>query len=350
MILEAVALSLAAVVLVGLAGLAIVSAVARRSLPAAVVVAPLVVIVAVAASVVVSANAMFINEHDRQVVLVVLLTALPVALGLGWVLATMVRRREARTAAERAERRVEAERESSRRELVSWLSHDLRTPLAGIRAMAEALDDGHAPAGRDYPRRIIGEVDRLANMVGDLLALSRLSSGQAAPDRSRVDLADLTSDSVAALSALARSRSVTIAPARTPGEPVVVEVDAQEVSRAVHNLLDNAIAHTAPGGRVLVDVGLTGRPEGTGRPADAAAPGSAYLAVRDACGGIPAQDLDRIFDPGWRGTQARSPGHGEGAGLGLPIARGIARAHQGDLSVRNVDGGCEFVLTVPLDR
>jgi signal transduction histidine kinase len=76
--------------------------------------------------------------------------------------------------------------------------------------------------------------------------------------------------------------------------------------------------------------------------------GAAEVSVRDECGGIPAADLDRVFDLAYRGDTARSPGDDEGAGLGLAIARGFVEAHRGDIAVRNEPGGCRFIVTLPL--
>lgn len=333
MILQAVGLSLLAALLLGGVGLVVVTVLARRSLPGAVLVAPLFVIVAVAASVLVTANAMFINEQDRQVVLAVLATVIPVGLVLGGVLATRVRRQEAREALERSQWDLEREREATRRELVAWLSHDLRTPLAGIHAMAEAIGDGHAPDDGSYAGRIVQEADRLAEMLTDLLAMSRLSSASVHLDKRPTDLGDLASDAVASLTAIADQRTVAIMPESEGADRVVAMMDARDVSRALRNLLDNAVSHTPARGSVVVGVGAGG--------------GLARVTVRDGCGGIAPADLERVFDPGWRGTAARSPVAGGGAGLGLPIARGIARAHGGEVSVRNVPGGCEFQLTLP---
>ena len=109
----------------------------------------------------------------------------------------------------------------------------------------------------------------------------------------------------------------------------------------MRNLLDNAIRHTPPGGTVEVVVDT----DRTDVGADVA-----ELSVRDQCGGIPADDLDRVFDLAYRGDAARTPAPGTsgGAGLGLAIARGLAEAHAGDIAVRNETGGCRFTVRLPL--
>jgi signal transduction histidine kinase len=115
---------------------------------------------------------------------------------------------------------------------------------------------------------------------------------------------------------------------------VPVFVDPAEVSRALRNLVGNAIRHTPPDGAVEVRGGQ-----------DA---GMAIVSVSDSCGGIPAHHLPRVFDVAFRGAEARTPGAGEGAGLGLSIARGIVEAHAGEIGVRNTGPGCQFMIRLPL--
>jgi signal transduction histidine kinase len=332
MIPEAALLAASAALVVSLVGALVVRWTAKRSLAAAAVVAPVVVILGVAAGVVVTTRAMFINEHDQAVVLAVIAVSLPIAAVFGWLIARGVQRLMRQAAAEAAERDRDRQVEASRRELVAWVSHDLRTPLAGIRAMAEALEDGHAPTDGSYPGRIRAEADRMSDMVAGLLALSRLQSGTLTLDRMPVDLNDLVSDAVASGRVLAAGRGVTVTGSATP--PVTASVDSRELSRAIANLVTNAVAHTDAGG--MVEISLAARD------------GTARIGVVDECGGIPPAQLERLFEPGWRGTAARTPAAGVGAGLGLAVARGIARAHGGDVTVENVGRGCRFDLTVPL--
>jgi signal transduction histidine kinase len=247
-----------------------------------------------------------------------------------------VRRELRATAADLATTR-ERERalESSRRELVSWVSHDLRTPLAGLRAMAEALEDGVVENPELYYKQIGASVDRLNQMVEDLFDLSRIQAGAASRDTERIALTDLTSDCISALEPLAAVRDV-----RLLGEvrmPVTVRGNGRELNRAVTNLLANAIRHTADHGRV--DVRVDARPSG-----------SVEVAVRDECGGIAPEHLARVFDVGFRAEAARTPSDDPapaGAGWGLAITRGIVEAHGGTVSVRNVPGGCEFTVRLP---
>ncbi|MFF0309056.1 sensor histidine kinase [Streptosporangium sp. NPDC004379] len=226
--------------------------------------------------------------------------------------------------------------ESARRELVAWVSHDLRTPLAGMRAMAEALEDGVAGDPETvarYHRQIRLEVDRLSEMVGDLFELSRIHAGALRLSRSPVGLGDLVADALAGAEPLARAGNVRLA--GEAGEVVPVVADAGELSRALRNLVVNAIRHTPADGTVLVRAAVEGE--------------VACLSVADGCGGIPDEDLPRVFDVAFRGEAARTPGaDGAGAGLGLAIARGIVEAHQGTIGVVNTGPGCRFEIRLPL--
>jgi signal transduction histidine kinase len=225
--------------------------------------------------------------------------------------------------------------EVSRRELVAWVSHDLRTPLAGLRAMAEALEDGVVADGRTvsrYHAQIRAETDRLALMIDDLFELSRIHAGALRLSRQVVSLGDVIGDALTSAEPLARAKGVLLRGSADPGLPVWVDTAA--VGRALLNLVANAIRHTPVGGAVEV---LADRE-----------PGAAAVSVSDSCGGIPAEHLPRVFDVGFRGETARTPATGEGAGLGLSIARGIIQAHRGQIGVRNAGNGCQFVIRLPL--
>ncbi|WP_030920922.1 sensor histidine kinase [Streptosporangium amethystogenes] len=226
--------------------------------------------------------------------------------------------------------------ESARRELVAWVSHDLRTPLAGMRAMAEALEDGvvvdPGTVGR-YHRQIRLEVDRLSGMVDDLFELSKIHAGALRLSRNRIGLGDLVADALAGVEQLARAKGVRLAGEVTPVIPV--QADAAELSRALRNLVVNAIRHTPGDGTVLVRASVEGQ--------------IACLSVADCCGGIPADDLPRVFDVAFRGEAARTPSaDGAGAGLGLAITRGIVEAHEGVIGVVNSGPGCRFEIRLPI--
>jgi signal transduction histidine kinase len=227
--------------------------------------------------------------------------------------------------------------ESSRRELVAWVSHDLRTPLAGLRAMAEALEDQVVINPREvsqYHTQIRREVERLTLMIDDLFELSRIHAGALRLSRRMVGLEDLVAEVVASAEPVARAKRVRLTGAAVRNMPVFI--DSAEMGRALRNLVTNAIRHTPSDG--LVDVLAEVRS------------GMACVSVSDACGGIPPADLPRVFDVAFRGESARTPGPQEGAGLGLSIARGIVEAHSGQIAVRNTGPGCQFLIRLPLAR
>jgi signal transduction histidine kinase len=227
--------------------------------------------------------------------------------------------------------------EASRRELVAWVSHDLRTPLAGLRAMAEALEDQVVINPREvsqYHTQIRREVERLTLMIDDLFELSRIHAGALRLSRRMVGLEDVVAEVVASAEPVARAKRVRLTGAAVRNMPVFI--DSAEMGRALRNLVTNAIRHTPSDG--VVDVLAEVRS------------GMACVSVSDACGGIPPGDLPRVFDVAFRGESARTPGPQEGAGLGLSIARGIVEAHSGQIAVRNTGPGCQFLIRLPLVR
>jgi signal transduction histidine kinase len=305
--------------------------VALRRVRSPVVVA-LIPVVAIALGLLAAAQAMFVSSHDLSALVVVVAGALTAGL-LGALALADELERSRRQVAVMAERERALER--SRRELVAWVSHDLRTPIAGIRAMVEALDDRvvDEPAEiRRYHLQLVTEADRLARLVDDLFELSRIQADALALDVEQVALDELVSDAVASAAAVARAKGVGIGGGTVSGGPDV-SGSAPELTRVVGNLLDNAIRHTPPGGTVEVEVRDAG--------------GWAEVSVRDGCGGIPADDLDRVFDLAYRGDAARTPADSGGAGLGLAIARGLVEAHRGDIAVCNEPGGCRFTVRLP---
>jgi signal transduction histidine kinase len=233
-------------------------------------------------------------------------------------------------------RRHERAIEESRRELIAWVSHDLRTPLAGIRAMAEALEDNVVSTNEDrslYHRRIRVEVDRLARMVDDLFELSRIHAGALQLSLRQLALSDVVREAVATASPVATAKGITLRSAGLEAEGPLVDVDPYALTRVVGNLLGNAIRHTPHDGAVAVDASYDDD--------------FVYVSVSDECGGIAGDDIDRVFEVAFRGTQARTPAPDGGAGLGLAIARGIVDAHKGRIGAENVGPGCRFTITLP---
>ncbi|GAA2161196.1 histidine kinase [Humibacillus xanthopallidus] len=330
---SAVALAAGVTLVVGLLGVVLVMALARRSVGRAAIAAPVVVVIAVAAGVYASARAMFLQPEDSATVLLVLLAAVPVAAVLGALVARRVIDADRAATADRMARELEVRAEADRRELVAWVSHDLRTPLAGIWAISEAVEDGVATDVPAAMRQVRASVHQMGDLVDTLLALSRLQAADPALQMTVVDVGDLVSEAVAALRPLADVEGVRLAGSAAPMVRAVVAPG--EVRRAVANLVVNGIRHTPRGGEVTTTVT---------RDADAV-----VVAVVDECGGIPDDVIGRVFETGYRATAARTPGEGRGSGLGLAIVAGVARAHGGSADVVNVDGGCRFTLRLPAD-
>jgi signal transduction histidine kinase len=352
---------------VGLVGMGVIRLLRRASLRLLLQVSGAVVVLAVVAGTLATAKAMFLSPHDLSVVVMVCTVAAVVAAGFGCLLgqqlqaSSLALRLAARSLGDqdggyrspagpmtaelaalsrelgetseklRESRLREQALEHSRRQLVAWVSHDLRTPLAGLHAMAEALEDGIAAEPARYHRQIRAEVARLARMVDDLFELSRTQAGSLRLSPGLIAVEDLINDALASMEALARARGVRLT--GMADTPLEVRADPREMSRVLTNLLVNAIRHTPEDGSVHV----MAAPEAEG----------ALLAVADGCGGIPEADLACVFDTAWRGTRDRGSGPDSGAGLGLAIVRSIVEAHQGQVSVVNTKEGCRFEVRLP---
>jgi signal transduction histidine kinase len=200
--------------------------------------------------------------------------------------------------------------------------------------MLEALDDGvvdDAVTTARYHRQLITETERLGRLVDDLFELSRLQAEAVRLRLEPVCLTDIVSDAIASASPVAEAKGVRLSGGVSPSVGDVA-ASAPELGRVVGNLLENAIRHTPSGGAVVVEVHNGGD--------------EAVVSVRDGCGGIPAHALDRVFEVAYRGDDARTPGGG--GGLGLAIAHGLVEAHQGEIRVGNVDGGCRFSVHLPV--
>jgi signal transduction histidine kinase len=314
--------------LVGGAGLAVVLRLSRRWPLWGARLAPITAVVAVAAGVAAASLTMLLTADQALIMALVLAVSSSIAVFFGIVGGRRVAHLQRQAAEHEAARQRDREIEERRRELISWLSHDLRTPLARMRALTEAAEDGLAPP--DYTTRIMREVDGLTVIVEDIATLSRLRSPTNRLEFEALDLSDLVSDTVGSSQPLADRLGIQLE-GRSDGR-VSVDADPGELGRAVSNLIGNALRHTRPEGFVRVTVGSDGD--------------AAWVRVADQCGGIPADHLDRLFEPGWRGTTARTPGDG-GAGLGLTITRSVVEAHGGRVDVANTDDGCVFTVTLP---
>ncbi|GGQ68348.1 sensor histidine kinase [Couchioplanes azureus] len=327
--------ALAAGTLVGVIGELSLRMLRRRSIIMHICVMLTITVASVVAGIAAVAQAMFLSAHDLQVVLITVLASATVSLAVG---TTFGRRLAAASVWSVQARERERQMEASRRELVAWVSHDLRTPLAGLRAMAEALEDkvvSDQETVAEYHHRIRVETDRMSQLVDDLFELSRINAGALHLTLSSVSLADVVADAVATTAPLAARRGVTVvAPG---GEWPVIMAGEQELTRVVANLLVNSVRYTPRHGRVEINAGVQAN--------------EAWLAVSDTCGGIPEPDLTRVFDVAFRGERARTPEPQEdafGGGLGLAIVRGLVEAHGGQVRVDNTPVGCRFEVRLPL--
>lgn len=307
-----------------------------RTITVNIVVLTLVPVAVILAGVLGSSGFMFTTElgHTLTVSGVAAAVTVPTAVLLG-------RRLAAATMWEREARERERDVESSRRELVAWISHDLRTPLAGILAMSEALEDGliSGPAATvDYAGRIRRETERLSIMVEDLFELSRVTAGALNLTLEAVAIDEVVDEVVLGARGPAELRGVRVE-SHPAAVPALALASDQELARVVRNLVANAVRHTPADGTVVVATGQEG--------------GEVYLRVDDRCGGIPAPDLPRVFDVAFRGADparsATSESSGEplGAGLGLAIARSLVEAQSGRIEVVNRNGGCRFEVRLP---
>ena len=210
---------------------------------------------------------------------------------------------------ERAGREVEA----ARRQLVAAASHDLRTPLASLRLLIEAIDDEVATGEtRDrYLGEIRTHVGVLSDLIDDLFELSRIEAGDISWTMRQVELGELIDDTVAAMQAPAAERGVRIS-AELPTGELIAQANAEKVQRVLFNLIQNAIRHTPADGSVTVRA----RPAGKG----------VEVEVDDSGEGIPAADGERVFEAFYRGDASRGE---DGAGLGLAISKAIVEAHGG---------------------
>jgi two-component system, OmpR family, sensor kinase len=214
-------------------------------------------------------------------------------------------------------------------------SHELRTPLTVMRGELESVVQDPSLGGHTRARlgSVLEETERLARIVEDLLAISRLEAGEARLERSRFDLSNLVVTTADQMSLLAEDKGIEVV---CRGEECVeVEGDSARLKQVVVNLLDNAVKYTPAAGRVSLE---------TRRAKD-----QAVLEVVDSGPGIPESALPRVFDRFFRvdGTRA---GEG-GAGLGLSIVRLICAAHGGSVALSNPStGGCRVTVTLPLAR
>ena len=318
-----------------------------------------------------SARLMFASQHDLLLATVLLVFAGLMAMALGYFLSsTMTERMDLlKQAAEKLaqgnlETRVpvsgrdevamlaksfnqmasqlqamdekQRELERLRKDLIAWVSHDLQTPLASMRAILEALSDGvveEPETVKRYLNTAQRDVRSLSALIDDLFQMAQLDAGGIPLEKEEASLADLISDTLESFSALASQQGITLEGfAEADVDPVLM--DTQRIGRVLNNLISNALRHTSAGGQVEVNA----------RRADS----GVEVTVCDSGEGIRTGDLANIFESFYRGEKSRSRATG-GAGLGLAIARGIVRAHGGEIRVKSQPGDTRFIFTLPND-
>ena len=316
-----------------------------------------------------SARLMFASEHDLLLASVLLVFAGGMAMALGYFLSSTMtdRMHQLKQAAEKLaqgnlETRVsisgrdevatlaasfnqmaaqlqnadekQRELEHLRTDLIAWVSHDLQTPLASMRAILEALSDGiveEPETVKRYLNTAQRDVRALSALIDDLFQMAQLDAGGIPLEIENASLADLISDTLESFSELASRQNITLkGSAETNVDPVLM--DTQRIGRVLNNLIGNALRHTPNGGQVEVRA----RRARVG----------VEVTVSDSGGGILPEDLPNIFESFYRGEKSRSRATG-GAGLGLAIARGIVRAHGGEIHVESQPGNTHFIFTLP---
>jgi signal transduction histidine kinase len=210
----------------------------------------------------------------------------------------------------------------ARSELVAWASHDLRTPVAAIRAMLEAIEDGVA-AAEEYIPVLHEQTVALGEVIDDLFELARIDAGALSLELERLSVGDVITSCVRALEADAQARHVTLK-ARVVGDLPAVAGAPEHVRRVLWNLLANALRHTPSDGSVVV----VAEPVGD----------EVHIGVEDSGTGLTAEAERRMFERFWRGDPARSRTDAS-AGLGLAIARGLVEAQGGRIWAENRHGG-----------
>lgn len=318
----------------------------------------------------VTARLMFASQHDLLLATVLLLYSSGIAMSLGYFLSATVTAKiselshaahqisegelEVRVAVrgrdemaalansfnemaaqleKGAEQRAELER--MRRDLIAWVGHDLRTPLASIRAIVEALADGVVEEPADV-KRYLGtakkDIGSLSVLINDLFEMAQLDAGGLSLEQEAMSISDLLSDTLESFSAIAQQRGIKLAGEVIPGSDPVF-VDTQKVARVLSNLVSNAIRYTPPEGSIQVRA----------LPLD----GQVQVEVIDTGSGISAEDLPHIFEQFYRGEKSRSRATG-GSGLGLAISKSIIEAHGGKIKAESELGkGTRIIFTLP---
>jgi signal transduction histidine kinase len=278
-----------------------------------------VVTAAILLAVVLAARMMFVSERDALLVSLLVLGAGIVTVRI----AALVARQRERDAAEAARRR-----------LVASVSHDLRTPIAALRLLVEAVDDEIVDdvTRRRYLATMQTHIHSLSAMIDDLFELSRIEAGDIDWSLRQVELALLVDEAVAAMLPEARAKRVEVR-SELDGGPLAAHADPERIQRVLFNLIRNAIRHTPADGSVVVRA--------------QAGADAVEIEVADSGSGIAAAERARVFDPFYRGGPdgARDS---DGSGLGLAIARAIVETHGGRIWLAPAEVGTRIRFSVPL--
>jgi two-component system phosphate regulon sensor histidine kinase PhoR len=224
--------------------------------------------------------------------------------------------------------------QTTRRELIGNISHEFRTPLAGIKAMVETLASGATDSKKmsmDFLSRIDSEVDRLTQLVAELTELSRIETGKTELKKEPVDLNQLVEEVVAQLDPQAERQKLSIV-RRPAADLPAIPADKGRVRQVIANLVHNAIKFTPTGGEITITTGALEK--------------SVAVGITDTGIGIPKEELPRVFERFYKRDKART---GEGTGMGLAIAKHVVEAHGGSIRVESEEGkGSTFSFSLPL--
>jgi two-component system OmpR family sensor kinase len=224
--------------------------------------------------------------------------------------------------------------EKLRRNMVSDIAHELRTPLSVIQGNLRAILDDVYPLEKEEIASIYDETLVLNRLISDLRELARAEAGQLKLTVADTDINLLISRIAGRFSELARQKNVTISTSVVPN-PAIVPADEDRLRQVLHNYLSNALRHTSSGGHIVIS-------------AEQHTPDTICISVTDNGNGIAPEDLPHIFDRFWRGDRSRSREQG-GSGLGLAIARQLIEAHGGKVGAESQPGqGSRFWFTLPM--
>ena len=222
--------------------------------------------------------------------------------------------------------------EMARRRLLADLAHEMRTPVATLDGYLTGFEDGVATLDPATAAMLRAQTRRLALLAEDITAVSQAEEHQLDLHPVRTPPASLVEAAVASVADRAAEHGVALETAVAPGLPPLT-VDPDRIGQVFANLLDNALRHTPPGGRVRVSA--------------SAADGAVTLEVADTGAGVPAEHLPHVFERFYRVDAARDRAHG-GSGIGLAITKALVEAHAGTITVESKPGvGTSFVITVP---